>query len=69
MKSNKEDKKNISIGNFKTNKHQLKLTLMMVGICLVACGFILLNIPLLIGTIPSLVGGLMFGYGAGMKSN
>lgn len=47
-------------------KHDLKNALMILGIGFVVSGLILIT-STLIGLIPFLIGGLIFGYGVGIK--
>lgn len=49
-----------------TRKTDIKNALLIIGISLIISGMVLI-IETLIGAIPISVGGLMFGYGAGIK--
>lgn len=68
MSTETENRKDeaLHIGGVVVRKYDLKNALMILGISFVVSGLILITTTLL-GTIPSLVGGLMFGYGAGIK--
>lgn len=62
-----EDKdKALHIGGVVVRKYDLKNALMILGISFVVSGMILITTTIL-GGISCLVGGLMFGYGAGIK--
>ena len=63
---NQEENKALHIAGVVVRKYDLKNALMILGISFVLSGFILITTTL-IGTIPCIVGGLMFGYGAGIK--
>ena len=62
----KDKDKALHIGGVVVRKYDLKNALMILGIGFVISGLILIPTTLL-GAIPCLVGGLMFGYGAGIK--
>ena len=64
-KENREDKA-LHIGGVVVRKYDLKNALMIIGISFVLSGMILITTTVL-GGVPCLVGGLMFGYGAGIK--
>jgi len=64
--NNKKENKALHIGGVVVRKYDLKTALMLIGISFVLSGMILITTTIL-GGIPCLVGGLMFGYGVGIK--